>query len=111
MIATHVAFGAFFLCKIVERAADKFRDVTKGVGKNIPNCDLRGPPNKCGKASIGNDGHPVDLHHRNQKPEGSLDKMTRTDHKLRDNFKRTTLIQDKNLHRLIGKLGEKSKII
>ncbi|MDP2531153.1 HNH/ENDO VII family nuclease [Photobacterium damselae subsp. piscicida] len=88
MIATHVAFGAFFLCKIVERAADKFRDVTKGVGKNIPNCDLRGPPNKCGKASIGNDGHPVNLHHRNQKPEGSLDKMTRTNHKLRDNFKK-----------------------
>ncbi|HIF9111860.1 TPA: HNH/ENDO VII family nuclease [Photobacterium damselae] len=37
---------------------------------------------------MGNDGHPVDLHHRNQKPEGSLDKMTRTDHKLRDNFKK-----------------------
>ncbi|WP_435248879.1 HNH/ENDO VII family nuclease [Vibrio sp. nBUS_14] len=47
-----------------------------------------GSPNKKGNAPIGNDGHPVELHHRNQKPDGPLDEMTRTDHRLGDNFKK-----------------------
>lgn len=63
-------------------------DVTKGAGKKIPNCELCGPPNKRGNAPIGKDGHPVELHHRNQNPKGPLDEMTRTDHRLGDNFKK-----------------------
>ncbi len=63
-------------------------NVTKGAGKKIPNCDLCGLPNKRGNAPIGKDGHPVELHHRNQKPDGPLDEMTRTDHRLGDNFKK-----------------------
>lgn len=62
--------------------------VTKGAGKKIPNCDLCGPPNKRGNAPIGKDSHPVELHHRNQNPKGPLDEMTRTDHRLGDNFKK-----------------------
>src|SRR5690554_2668646 len=57
-------------------------------GKKIPNCELCGPPNKRGNAPIGKDGYPVELHHRNQKPNGPIDEMTRTDHRLGDNFKK-----------------------
>ncbi|WP_425440083.1 HNH/ENDO VII family nuclease [Prosthecobacter debontii] len=33
-----------------------------------------------GKPPIGNDGLPVELHHRNQNPAGPLDEMTSTTH-------------------------------
>ncbi len=60
---------------------------TVKVGRKIPNCDLCGPPSKRGNAPIGNDGHPVELHHRNQNPQGPLDEMTRTEHRLGGSFK------------------------
>jgi len=68
--------------------AAPFANVTKGAGKKIPNCELCGPPGKRGNAPIGKDGHPVELHHRNQNPNGPLDEMTRTDHRLGPNFKK-----------------------
>lgn len=37
---------------------------------------------------IGEDGYPVELHHRGQQPNSPLDEMTRTDHRLGDNFKK-----------------------
>ena len=41
-----------------------------------------------GKAPTGNDGHPVEVHHDGQQAEGELKAMTRTDHRLGDNFKK-----------------------
>ncbi|MEZ8878111.1 RHS repeat-associated core domain-containing protein [Vibrio lentus] len=67
------------------KPADKVIDK---IGKKISNLDLKAPPNKRGNAPIGDDGHPVELHHRNQKPDGPIDEMTRTDHRLGDNFKK-----------------------
>ena len=73
----------------VARAAKEGAEVVaNNAGKKIPNCELCAPPNKRGNAPIGNDGHSVELHHRNQNPNGPLDEMTRTDHRLGDNFKK-----------------------
>jgi hypothetical protein len=43
---------------------------------------------KQGKAPVGKDGHPVELHHDGQKPDSPLDEKTRTDHRGGDNFKK-----------------------
>lgn len=40
-----------------------------------------------GKAPIGPDGHPMELHHVDGTPEGGLTPMSRTDHRLGDNYK------------------------
>jgi RHS repeat-associated protein len=39
-----------------------------------------------GKAPIGKDGYPVELHHPEQKPEEPVEEMTRTDHRLGENY-------------------------
>ncbi len=57
------------------------------TGRKIPNSELI-PPTRRGRAPTGSDGHPVELHHRNQGPDDALDEMTRTDHRLGDNFKK-----------------------
>jgi RHS repeat-associated protein len=41
---------------------------------------------RLGKAPVGADGHPMELHHVDGTPSGSLDKKTRTDHRLGDNY-------------------------
>jgi len=41
-----------------------------------------------GKAPKGDDGHPMELHHDSQNPNGELKEMTRTEHRLGDNFKK-----------------------
>ena len=41
-----------------------------------------------GKPPIGPDGHPIELHHVDRTPNGGLDPMTRTDHRLGGNFKK-----------------------
>ena len=43
-------------------------------------------PSKRGNAPIGEDGHPVELHHVEQTADGQIDEMTRTDHRLGDNY-------------------------
>ncbi len=41
-----------------------------------------------GKPPISHDGYPMELHHKNRTPTGGLQPMTRTDHRLGDNYKR-----------------------
>ena len=41
-----------------------------------------------GRAPKGQDGHPMELHHKDKTPEGGLEPMSRTDHRLGENFKR-----------------------
>ena len=43
---------------------------------------------KTGKAPIGPDGKPMELHHRDGTPNGPLDPMTMTDHRGGENYKK-----------------------
>jgi hypothetical protein len=52
----------------------------------IPNEDLKAPPPARGRPPVGDDGHPVELHHRGQNPDSQLVELTRTDHRLNGNF-------------------------
>jgi hypothetical protein len=52
----------------------------------VPSSELKSPPPKRGNAPIGNDGKPVELHHRHQTPDSPLDEMSRTDHRGAGNF-------------------------
>lgn len=54
----------------------------------LPDDRLNGPPGKRGNAPIGDDGHPVELHHRGQRQDSILDEMTRTEHRGPGNFDR-----------------------
>jgi len=40
-----------------------------------------------GKAPIGEDGHPMELHHPNQDPDAPPEPMSRTDHRVGENYK------------------------
>lgn len=55
-------------------------------GKKIADGKVVAPPPQRGCAPIGCDGHPVELHHRNQTPTSPLDEMTRTEHRGKGNF-------------------------
>jgi hypothetical protein len=48
----------------------------------------KAPPSERGRPPIGDDGHPVELHHKDQQDDGPLVEMTRTDHRGRGNFKK-----------------------
>ena len=91
--------GTEYLTKVAEDAnkASKAKNATKAEntakdtsndGKKIPNSELQAPPTKRGNAPTGHDGHPVELHHRGQKPDSPLDEMTRTEHQGKGNFKK-----------------------
>lgn len=41
-----------------------------------------------GKAPIGSDGHPMELHHVDRTQDGGLVPLTRTDHRLGENYKK-----------------------
>ncbi len=41
-----------------------------------------------GRAPIGSDGYPMELHHVNRTPEGGLKPMTRTEHRLGENYRK-----------------------
>lgn len=43
---------------------------------------------KQGRAPIGPDGYPIELHHIDQTPDGGLEPMSRTDHRLGENYKK-----------------------
>jgi hypothetical protein len=46
----------------------------------IPESELQASPSERGRAPTGDDGYPVELHHRHQTPDGPPDGMTRTKH-------------------------------
>lgn len=58
------------------------------VTEKIPNSDLKEPPAKRGNAPTGNDGSPVELHHKGQQPDSPVVEMTRTEHRGEGNFKK-----------------------
>jgi hypothetical protein len=41
-----------------------------------------------GHAPTGPDGHPMELHHVDRTPEGGVKSMSRTDHRLGENYKK-----------------------
>jgi RHS repeat-associated protein len=43
---------------------------------------------KKGRSPTGSDGHPTELHHVDRTPDGGLETMTRTDHRLGENYKK-----------------------
>jgi len=43
---------------------------------------------KKGRSPTGSDGHPTELHHVDRTPDGGLKTMTRTDHRLGENYKK-----------------------
>ena len=57
-------------------------------GQKLPDSRIQTPPSVRGRAPIGDDSYPVELHHRNQRPDSVLDEMTRTDHRGKGNFVR-----------------------
>lgn len=65
-------------------------DPCKGTGKNggnkLPPDQIGAPPPARGRPPIGLDGYPIELHHRGQSMDSPLDEMSRTDHRLGDNF-------------------------
>lgn len=83
-----IPFGTGFGAGV--RAASKGDEALKAVkmGKKLPKSKIKSAPKKRGNAPIGNDGKPVELHHRNQNPDGPLDQMTRTDHRGKGNYKK-----------------------
>ncbi len=57
-------------------------------GDRVPDSQIQEAPTKRGNAPIGNDGKPIELHHRDQNPNGPIDEMTRTNHRGGDNYKK-----------------------
>ncbi|MCG8724248.1 hypothetical protein G1K63_12075, partial [Tenacibaculum finnmarkense] len=62
-------------------------DLLQG-GKRISKTKIKGIPNKRGNAPIGEDSKPIELHHRNQTPDGPIDEMTMRDHRGKGNYKK-----------------------
>jgi len=69
------------------KLAEKGGDTLQG-GRRLPKDKILKPPSKRGNAPIGEDGAPVELHHRNQTMDGPIDEMVRRDHRGRGNYKR-----------------------
>ena len=55
-------------------------------GDRIPDSRIQDPPIDRGLAPTGDDGNPIELHHRNQNQDDPLDEMTQTDHRGPGNF-------------------------
>ena len=62
-------------------------DLLQG-GDRLSDDRLQEAPKNRGDAPTGDDGHPVELHHRDQTPDGPIDEMTRTDHRGAGNYKK-----------------------
>jgi Pretoxin HINT domain/A nuclease of the HNH/ENDO VII superfamily with conserved LHH len=65
-----------------------YNDPPLNVTNKIPNDELLAKPKKRGLAPTGNDGFPVELHHTEQTQDGAIAEMSRTDHRLGDNYAR-----------------------
>jgi RHS repeat-associated protein len=61
---------------------------TSSSGKPYENTPQNKEQMKQGNAPTGADGHPVELHHEGQKPNGPVKEMTRTEHRGGENFKK-----------------------
>ncbi len=59
---------------------------TPNVVEKLPEHRLSAPPKKRGHSPRGDDGHPVELHHTTQNPDGPVAETTRTDHRIGPNF-------------------------
>lgn len=75
-----------------EKAGEFFQglradDLLQG-GSRLPNSRLSAAPKGRGSPPKGDDGHSVELHHRDGTMNGAIDEMTRTDHRLGDNYRR-----------------------
>lgn len=53
----------------------------------LPAHRFAGRPKERGAPPIGDDGHPVERHHHGQVHDGMIEEMTRTDHRLGENYK------------------------
>jgi RHS repeat-associated protein len=84
--ATRVAAHADDAADAV-RTGEKIGGDAAQTGRRIPNSELT-PPTERGRAPIGNDGQPVELHHPGQQHGAPLDEMTQTEHRRGGNFKR-----------------------
>jgi hypothetical protein len=62
-------------------------DLLQG-GSRLPDSRIQDGPSSQGRAPIGDDGHPVELHHVDQTMSGPIDEMTRTDHRGAGNYKK-----------------------
>lgn len=62
------------------------------IGTRLPDQQTT-PPSERGRPPTGDDGNPVELHHRDQSPDGPVDEMTRTDHRGQGNYKENHLIK------------------
>lgn len=58
------------------------------LGTKLPDDRIIAPPGSRGQAPVGDDEYPVELHHNGQKSDSELVEMTRTDHRLGDNFRK-----------------------
>jgi RHS repeat-associated protein len=56
-------------------------------GTKVPDDKLKYAPIKRGLPPIGDDGNPIELHHRGRDPNGPVDEGTRTDHRGPGNHK------------------------
>ena len=58
------------------------------AGKPYANTEENRAKTAAGKPPIGTDGHPVELHHPDQDPNKPVQEMTRTEHRLGENYKK-----------------------
>lgn len=63
------------------------KDLLQG-GNRISDKKLKTAPVERGSPPKGDDGKPVELHHRNQTEDGPIDEMTMTEHRGKGNFKK-----------------------
>jgi YD repeat-containing protein len=63
-----------------------FQENAPSEGRKLPDDRIIGPPRERGLAPVGDDGSPVELHHRGQRQDSPLDEMTRTEHRGPGNF-------------------------
>ncbi|MGC3945454.1 MAG: RHS repeat-associated core domain-containing protein [Chryseolinea sp.] len=57
-------------------------------GERLPKEKIKSAPSERGRAPVGEDGHPVELHHRDQTKDGPIDEKTRTEHRGGENYSR-----------------------
>lgn len=76
-------------CSVVKGAGKGAKKAIK-VERKIPKDKLKYKPKKRGNAPIGEDGKPIELHHKDQSlgNKSPRDEMTRTDHRGKGNYKK-----------------------